>query len=189
MCIRDRYQRRVHGRNQNKIKVQLKFVYFNIFRYKMAEQEKKKGFDKTKKFIFRGKNIEDLLKIASGETPDQIITPALTELLRSRIRRKISRGIKSGFKKFVRKVLQTKKVAPQGEKPAAVKTHRRDYIVVPAMIGSVIGIYNGKEFVNVEIKFDMIGRYLGEFAMSYKPTKHGKPGIGATKGSQHMDKK
>jgi len=29
----------------------------------------------------------------------------------------------------------------------------------------------------------MIGKYLGEFAMTYKPTRHGKPGIGATKGS------
>ena len=57
------------------------------------------------------------------------------------------------------------------------------------MVGAVIGIHNGKEFANVEIKFDMIGKYLAEFAMSYKPTKHGKPGVGATKGSQHVDKK
>lgn len=26
-------------------------------------------------------------------------------------------------------------------------------------------------------------RYLGEFALTYKPTRHGKPGVGATKGS------
>ena len=50
-------------------------------------------------------------------------------------------------------------------------------------------IYTGKAFANVEIKFDMIGRYLGEFAISYKPTRHGRPGVGATKGSQHTDKK
>lgn len=30
-------------------------------------------------------------------------------------------------------------------------------------------------------------RYLGEFALSYKPTRHGKPGVGATKGSSHTD--
>ena len=57
------------------------------------------------------------------------------------------------------------------------------------MVGNVVGIYTGKAFANVEIKFDMIGRYLGEFAITYKPTRHGRPGVGATKGSQHSDKK
>ncbi len=33
------------------------------------------------------------------------------------------------------------------------------------------------------LKFDMIGTYLGEYAMTYNPTKHGKPGLGASKGS------
>ena len=56
-------------------------------------------------------------------------------------------------------------------------------IVLPEMVGGIVGIYNGKDFVNTEIKFDMIGKYLGEFAMSYKPTTHGRPGVGATKGS------
>lgn len=31
----------------------------------------------------------------------------------------------------------------------------------------------------------MIGRYLGEFSLTYKHTKHGKAGVGATKGSAH----
>ena len=57
------------------------------------------------------------------------------------------------------------------------------------MVGNVVGIYTGKAFANIEIKFDMIGRYLGEFAITYKPTRHGRPGVGATKGSQHSDKK
>lgn len=35
----------------------------------------------------------------------------------------------------------------------------------------------------------MIGRYLGEFSLSYKPTKHGKAGVGATKGSAHTSLK
>ncbi len=59
----------------------------------------------------------------------------------------------------------------------------------PEMIGNVVSIYNGKSFVPVEIKFDMIGRYLGEFAITYKPTRHGRPGVGATKGSQHTAQK
>lgn len=32
----------------------------------------------------------------------------------------------------------------------------------------------------MEIKPEMTGHYLGEFSISYKPVKHGRPGIGAT---------
>jgi small subunit ribosomal protein S15e len=87
------------------------------------------------------------------------------------------------------KIRKSKKNLGPGEKPAPIKTQLRNTIVVPEMVGGVVGIHNGKDFANVEIKFDMIGKYLGEFAMSYKPTKHGNPGVGATKGSQHTDKK
>ncbi len=51
------------------------------------------------------------------------------------------------------------------------------------MIGGVLAIYSGKEFLNVEIKFDMIGKYLAELSITYKRTRPGKPGVGATKGS------
>ncbi len=60
---------------------------------------------------------------------------------------------------------------------------------MPEMVGNIVGVYNGKVFNPVEIKFDMIGRYLGEFSLSYKPTKHGKAGVGATKGSAHTSLK
>ena len=29
----------------------------------------------------------------------------------------------------------------------------------------------------------MVGTYLGEYALSYNPTRHGRPGLGASKGS------
>jgi small subunit ribosomal protein S15e len=57
------------------------------------------------------------------------------------------------------------------------------------MIGNNVAVYNGKAFNNVEIKFDMIGRYLGEFSLTYKPCRHGKAGVGATKGSAHTSLK
>lgn len=38
----------------------------------------------------------------------------------------------------------------------------------------------------VEIKPDMIGHYLAEFSISYRPVKHGKPGIGATNSSRFI---
>jgi len=43
------------------------------------------------------------------------------------------------------------------------------------MIGSIVGVYTGKEYKPVEVKFDMIGKYLGEFAMTYNPTLHNRP--------------
>lgn len=33
-----------------------------------------------------------------------------------------------------------------------VKTHLRNMIIVPEMIGSVVGVYNGKAFNQIEIK-------------------------------------
>lgn len=38
------------------------------------------------------------------------------------------------------------------EKPDVVKTHLRNMIVLPEMIGSMVGVYNGKTFNQVEIK-------------------------------------
>ena len=43
------------------------------------------------------------------------------------------------------------------EKPAVVKTHLRNMIVVPEMIGSVVGIHNGKTFNQVEMKVSVAG--------------------------------
>ena len=86
------------------------------------------------------------------------------------------------------KLRKVKKNLAHGEKPVPIKTHLRNCIILPEMVGSVVGIHNGKEYVNVEIKFDMIGTYLAEYAITYKITRHGKPGIGATKGSSHSDK-
>ncbi|KAE8702892.1 40S ribosomal protein S15 [Hibiscus syriacus] len=67
-----------------------------------------------------------------------------------------------------------------------VRTHLRNMIIVPEMIGSIIGVYNGKTFNQVEIKPEMISHYLAEFSISYKPVKHGRPGIGATLSSRFI---
>jgi len=60
---------------------------------------------------------------------------------------------------------------------------------MPEMVGNNVAVHNGKTFNIVEIKFDMIGRYLGEFSLTYKHTRHGKAGVGATKGSAHSSLK
>ena len=67
-----------------------------------------------------------------------------------------------------------------------MKTHLRNMIIVPEMIGCIVGVYNGRNFNNVEIKAEMVGHYLGEFSLSYSPVKHNRPGIGATHSSKFI---
>uniref|UniRef100_A0A2K5YHU7 40S ribosomal protein S15 n=1 Tax=Mandrillus leucophaeus TaxID=9568 RepID=A0A2K5YHU7_MANLE len=76
--------------------------------------------------------------------------------------------------------LLRRKEAPPMEKPEVLKTHLRDMTIPPKMVGSRMGVYNGKTFNQVAIKPEMISHYLGEFSITYKPVKHGWPGIGAT---------
>jgi ribosomal protein uS19 len=91
----------------------------------------------------------------------------LTQLVHARARRRFQRGLKRRAATLMTKLRKAKTEAPPNEKPATVKTHLRNMIVVPEMIGSVIGIYNGKLFNTVEIKPEMTGHYLAEFSISY----------------------
>ncbi|KAL8293430.1 hypothetical protein RQP46_000131 [Phenoliferia psychrophenolica] len=136
-----------------------------------AERRKQRTF---KKFTYRGVELSALLDLD---------TPQLMELVTARARRRFQRGLKRKPMALIKKLRKAKKEAPAGEKPEVVKTHLRDMIIVPEMIGSVIGVYNGKVFNTIEIKAEMLGFYLAEFSISYKPVRHGRPGIGATKSS------
>jgi ribosomal protein S19 len=66
------------------------------------------------------------------------------QLVHARARRRFQRGLKKRPMGLIKKLRKAKKEAPPNEKPAVVKTHLRDMIIVPEMIGSVVGIYNGK---------------------------------------------
>lgn len=110
----------------------------------------------------------------------------LMGLVSCRARRRFSRGLKRKPLALIKRLRKAKKEAPPMEKPACVKTHLRNMIIVPEMIGSVVGIHQGKTFNQVEIKGEMVGRYLGEFSITYKPVKHGRPGIGATHSSRFI---
>ncbi|KDE04512.1 40S ribosomal protein S15 [Microbotryum lychnidis-dioicae p1A1 Lamole] len=139
-----------------------------------AENRRKRTF---KKFTYRGVELSQLLDLDSA---------AFTELVHARARRRFQRGLKRKPMALMKKLRTAKKDAPAGEKPAVVKTHLRNMIIVPEMIGSVVGIYNGKVFNAVEIKPEMVGFYLAEFSISYKPVRHGRPGIGATHSSRFI---
>merc|ERR1712126_534708 len=86
------------------------------------------------------------------------------EIVHARARRRFTRGLKMKPMALMKKLRKAKKEALPNEKPAVVKTHLRNMIVLPDMIGSIIGIHNGKTFNQVEIKPEMIGHYLGEFS-------------------------
>ena len=98
-------------------------------------------------------------------------------------------GLKRKYYALLKRLRAAKKAVTRpedGEKPECIKTHLRNMIILPEMIGSVVGVYNGKVFNQVEIKADMVAHYLGEFSITYKPVKHGTAGIGATKSSRFV---
>ena len=68
-------------------------------------------------------------------------------------------GLKRKPLALIKRLRKAKKEAPPMEKPAVVKTHLRNMIVVPEMIGSVVGIHNGKVFNQVEIKVGSSGTH------------------------------
>jgi small subunit ribosomal protein S15e len=110
----------------------------------------------------------------------------LMNIVCARQRRRFSRGLKRKPMALIKRLRKAKKEAAPMEKPDLIKTHLRNMIVVPEMVGSMVGVYNGKEFNNVEVKPEMIGHYLGEFSITYHPVMHGRPGIGATHSSRFI---
>jgi small subunit ribosomal protein S15e len=107
-------------------------------------------------------------------------------MFRSRQRRRLRRRLHAKYGRFIKKLMDVKSETLAGEKPKAIKTHLRDCIVIPSMVQSVINVHSGKAFNSVEVKPEMIGYYLGEFAMTYKRVTHGRPGVGATHSSKFV---
>lgn len=54
------------------------------------------------------------------------------------------------------------------------------------MIGNIIGVYNGKMMLGIEVKPEMVGTFFGEYGITYKPVRHGRAGIGATHSSRFI---
>ncbi len=126
----------------------------------------------ARKFTYKGKTFEELKNMSLEE---------FVSLLPSRLRRKFRRGLTEQEKIFLKNIRTKKK--------QVYRTHCRDMVVLPEFVGKKIGIYNGKEFVVVYITPEMIGRRLGELAITTKIVKHSGPGVGATRGSLHTSSK
>jgi small subunit ribosomal protein S19 len=129
-----------------------------------------------KEFSYRGHSLNSL----AGMSMDEFIN-----LLPARQRRSLQRGLTPEGRILLEKLREAKEAQKQG-KEVSLKTHVRDLIILPEMVGIKIQIHNGKEFVNVEMKPEMIGHYLGEFAITNKPVRHGTPGIGASRSSMYV---
>ncbi|MEM4719665.1 MAG: 30S ribosomal protein S19 [Candidatus Pacearchaeota archaeon] len=126
-----------------------------------------------KEITYRGKTMEELKKMDLRE---------FSNYLCSRERRSLLRQIQT-VEKFL------KRIEKKMKKGQPIRTHLRDIIIVPQMVGITIYVHNGKEFVAVKINEDMLGHRLGEFAITRKHVKHGAPGIGATRSTAFLSVK
>lgn len=123
---------------------------------------------RQEEFSYRGYSIEELQEMSLEE---------LAEVLPARARRKIERGFSEEQRKFIEKV-------ENGEGP--FRTHLRNMIVLPSFVEKTIMVYQGRNFERVDVKPDMVGHALGEFAMTREDVEHTGPGVGATRSSKYM---
>jgi len=119
----------------------------------------------AKEFTFRGMTINEIKNLSLNE---------FSELIPSRARRSLKKGLTEDQKKLMNKIKHNDK---------DIKTHARDMIIIPQMIGQTIKIYNGKEYVQVFITEEMLGHFLGEFSPTRRRVAHNAPGVGATRSS------
>ncbi len=119
-------------------------------------------------FLLKGKTTEELQKMSLED---------FAKLIPSRSRRNLLRGFDDDEKKFLEKLRIS-------EKP--VRTHIREMVIIPEMLFKKILVHNGKEWVSIDIKPEMLGHRVGEFALTRKRVQHSAPGVGATKSSKFL---
>ena len=129
-----------------------------------------------KEFTYRGYTMEELSQMELW--PSEGSENSIIELLPSRARRSIGRGMSVENEHFLDRVRRNSSTT--------VRTHRRDMPILPEFVGRRIAIHNGQHFIELDVKPEMIGHYLGEFALSRKNVAHSGPGVGATRSSKHV---
>lgn len=124
----------------------------------MAEELDNKKESRTfKKHTYRGISIDKLKEMPLSE---------FMLLLPSRKRRRFRRGITQREVNLLRKCAKAKeKVESSYDQPKVVNTHSNTMIIVPQMVGNIIGVYRGNGYVQLEIKPEMIGYCLNEFIL------------------------
>ena len=142
----------------------------------VAALRKKRQF---KKLTYRGLELEQVLDLNPKE---------LMNFVNARARRRMKRATSSGPKylALIEKIKAAKAKCGPLDRPEPIKTHLRNALIVPEMIGGQVAVYNGKVFNIVMISAEMVGMYLGEFSITYRPVRHGRPGIGSTNSSRFI---
>ena len=125
----------------------------------------------VKEFTYYGLSKEELSNIPNEK---------LLKLFTARIRRSLTRGTMSDDKKKLMEEMKDK----NNKNP--IKTHLRDLIILPYMVGVTVHIFSGKEFVPTTITLQMVGHYLGEYVITNKRVNHGAPGVGASRSSLYV---
>jgi small subunit ribosomal protein S19 len=120
----------------------------------------------AKELTWRGKSEEEVKQMEMNE---------FIELVGARQRRSLKRGFTDAQKSLLKKVDADHK---------NIKTHCRNIIIIPSMLGKTIRVYTGKEFVPILITLEMVGHYLGEFSHSRRLVSHSSAGVGATRSSK-----
>ena len=129
-----------------------------------------------KEFTYRGYTMEELHGMPMW--PEDGSEESIVGLMPSRVRRSLGRGLSLDNEHFLSRVERSSN--------KTIRTHRRDMPILPLFVGRNIAIHNGQHFVDIEIKPEMIGHYLGEFATTRRGVAHSGPGVGATRSSKHV---
>ena len=137
-------------------------------RRRMRKKKSQIQARRKKEFTYRGHTMEELLKMPLAD---------IIELLPARARRSYIRGLNPEQEAFMNKIKKA---------DGPVRTHRREIYILPEFVGRTVHVHNGREYMPVEIKPEMIGHSLGEFALTRKGVRHSGLGVGATRSSKFM---
>ena len=134
----------------------------------MAKKTQKRLPRRREEFTYHGFRLDEMKAMGVSE---------LVPLMPARVRRKFRRGLTRSEENFLVKIRK-------GDDK--IRTHLRDMVILPEMIGKEIEVHNGKEFVKVELQPEAVFHYLGEFALTRRRVTHGSAGIGATRSSKYV---
>ena len=134
----------------------------------MAKKTQKRLPRRREEFTYHGLKIEEMQKMGISD---------LVPFMPARARRKVVRGLTRGEEDLLARFRS-------GDEN--IRTHLRDMVVMPEMLGKAVEVYNGKEFVKVDLQPEAVFHYLGEFALTRKKVAHGSAGIGATRSSKYV---
>ncbi len=133
----------------------------------MAKKTGSKAPRRKEEFLYRGRKVADLAKMSVEE---------VSALLPARQRRSLKRGMSK----------EQKKLQANLRAKSSVRTHLRNMVILPDMVGKSVEVYNGKSFEKVDIIPEMVGHYFGEFSLTRQRVTHGSAGVGATRSSKYV---